>query len=217
MRRLAIETATAACSVALVVDGRQRTRREAGTRVHARVLVPWIRELLAEAGIGFAALDDVAVDRGPGGFTSLRLGLGVAQGIALAHDLPVRPVSSLAALAHAARRAGDRRMLAVLDARMGEVYAGWFEMDRDAPVAVGAEWLGAPAALPLRFEAPFRAAGNGFAIHREILVARLGIDADAVDAEAEPTAAAVAALADGVAPVAAHALEPTYLRDRVTG
>jgi tRNA threonylcarbamoyladenosine biosynthesis protein TsaB len=217
VNRLSIETATAACSVALTVDGRRSVRREFGSRVHARVLLPWVRELLAEAGIGYSALDDIAVDRGPGGFTSLRLGLGVAQGIALAHDLPVRPVSSLAALALAGCRESDARVLAVLDARMGEVYAGWFEIRHGLPVAAAQEWLGAPGELPLHFKPPFRAVGSGFAVHGGQLLRRLGIGSDAVEAGAEPTAEAVCTLAEAVAPVAAHELEPVYLRDRVTG
>jgi tRNA threonylcarbamoyladenosine biosynthesis protein TsaB len=216
LKRLAIETSTAACSVALAVDGQRQVRREVGVRVHARVLVPWIRELLAEAEIPFGALDDVAVGRGPGGFTSLRLGLGVAQGIALAHQLPTRPVSSLAALAHAAR-AEQRRVLAVLDARMGEVYAGWFECRHSGAAAIGPEWLGAPDAIPRQWTPPYRAVGNGFEVHREALCRRLELDASDVDGEAEPTAAAVIELADAVEPVPAQALRPVYLRDRVTG
>jgi tRNA threonylcarbamoyladenosine biosynthesis protein TsaB len=217
VKRLAIETATPACSVGLDIDGRWLQRSESGARVHARVLVPWVRQLLAEAGIAFGAIDEIAVDRGPGGFTSLRLGLGVAQGIALAHELPTRPVSSLAALAQEARRPGDGRVLAVLDARMGEVYAGWFDFVGGRPRAVADEWLGAPDALPLRFDRPFRAVGSGFAVHAEALCARLAIGFETVDAAAVPTAAAVSALAGDVAALPAHALEPVYLRDRVTG
>jgi tRNA threonylcarbamoyladenosine biosynthesis protein TsaB len=218
VKRLAIETATAACSVLLEVDGRRLQRSETGARVHARVLLPWIDALLAEAGIGYPALDRIAVDRGPGGFTSLRLGLSVAQGIALAHDLPVHPVSSLAALASQAGAAGARaHVLAVLDARMGEIYAGWYEVDASGTRSVSAEWLGPPDALPRRFDGPFHAIGAGLSRYPGMLADALGGQPASVDPEALPTADAVASLADAVAPVRAHALEPTYLRDRVTG
>jgi len=218
VRRLAIETSTEACSVALEVDGCRLERSETGSRIHARVLLPWIGGLLAEAGFGFGGLDCIAVDRGPGGFTSLRLGLSAAQGIALAHDLPVRPVSSLAALAVEARSATpSQRVIALLDARMGEVYAGWYAFDGDSLRAAADEWLGAPDAVPDRFRAAFHGAGSGFARYPEALAGALGSNLASCDSAVVPTARAVARLADDVADVAAHRLEPVYLRDRVTG
>ena len=218
MRLLAIETATEACSVALVDGDRRLQRQEIGARVHAAALLPWIAELLAEAGLTYGDLDGIAVDRGPGGFTSIRLGLGVAQGIGLAHDLPAWPVSSLAALAHAARPAGySGRLLAALDARMGEVYAGWFEFDHEQMQAIGDEILCAPDALQPLDDSPFIAAGNAFSSYGPELRSALGPGLEAEPENAWPTALAVADLAIGVKPVAAHELEPIYLRDRVTG
>lgn len=218
MNLLAIETATAACSVALKVGDRWVDRHRAGPRVHAEVLVPWISELLAEAGLTYSDLDAIAVDRGPGGFTSLRLGLGVAQGIALAHDLPCRPVSSLAVLATAARPGGySGPMLAAIDARMGELYAAWFEFDADGfPVPLGREMLLAPEALNAGDRAGFIAAGNALAVHGKALAGLLA-GANATYPDAWPTARAVAALAGRVEAVPAHRLEPVYLRDDVTG
>ena len=218
MNRLAIETATESCSVALIADDRFFERSESAPRIHARVLVPWIESLLSDAGLHYADLDSVAVDRGPGGFTSLRLGLGVAQGIALAHGLPAHPVSSLAALAQVARGSSKAdRIVAAMDARMGEIYAGWFEFDGDHPRPVGEEWLGAPSELPDRLDGACHGAGSAFAQYGEVLRERLGERLASMDASAAPTAAAVATLADGVEPVEAHRLEPVYLRDRVTG
>lgn len=213
---LAIETATEACSVALLNGDRRLQRLETGARIHAEALLPWIRELLGEGGLAYQDLDGIAVDRGPGGFTSLRLGLGVAQGIGLACDLPARPVSSLAALAQAARPDGYRgRMLAALDARMGEIYACWFEFGNDRPEAIGQEILCSPGALaPLDGES-FLAAGNAFSSYAGELRASLGEALARIDAEARPTALAVADIAPYAASVAARELEPTYLRDRV--
>lgn len=213
---LAIESATEACSVALLNGDRRLQRMETGARIHAEALLPWIRELLGEGGLAFQDLDGIAVDRGPGGFTSLRLGLGVAQGIGLALDLPARPVSSLAALAHAARPDGYRgRMLAALDARMGEIYAGWFGFEKDWPEPLGGEILCSPQALTPPDGQPFLAVGNAFSSYAGELRASLGEALARIDAEARPTALAVADLAPYAAPVAAHELEPTYLRDRV--
>jgi len=218
MNLLAIETATEACSVALVEGNRRLQRLGIGSRIHAEALLPWIAELLSEAGLGYADLDGIAVDRGPGGFTSLRLGLGVAQGIGLAHDLPVWPVSSLAALALAARPEGYRgRMLAALDARMGEIYAGWFSFKDYWPQPEGSEFLCSPDGLaPLDGE-PFAGVGSAFSSFERELRAGLGAGLKNVDAGAWPTAIAVVTLAAKSDPVAAHALEPVYLRDRVTG
>jgi tRNA threonylcarbamoyladenosine biosynthesis protein TsaB len=96
---LAFETATEACSVALWVDGEVRERFELAPRRHAELALPWAEQLLAEAGIARSQLDAIAVGRGPGAFTGVRLGVALAQGIALALDRQVVPVSTLAALA----------------------------------------------------------------------------------------------------------------------
>jgi len=99
MKLLAFETATEACSVALWIDGDVRERFEVAPRRHAELALPWAEQLLAEAGIGKSQLDTIAVGRGPGAFTGVRLAIALAQGIALALDRPVVPVSTLAALA----------------------------------------------------------------------------------------------------------------------
>jgi tRNA threonylcarbamoyladenosine biosynthesis protein TsaB len=99
MKLLAFETATEACSVALWIDGEMRERFEVAPRRHAELALPWAEQLLAEAGIAKSQLDTIAVGRGPGAFTGVRLAIALAQGIALALDRPVVPVSTLAALA----------------------------------------------------------------------------------------------------------------------
>ena len=99
MNLLAIETATETVSVALSLNGEIRERYEHAPRKHAELLLPWVESLLAEGGIGFSELDTIAFSRGPGSFTSLRIGIGIVQGLAWASDCPVVPVSSLAATA----------------------------------------------------------------------------------------------------------------------
>jgi tRNA threonylcarbamoyl adenosine modification protein YeaZ len=98
-------------------------------------VLPWARELLAEAGITQAQLDGIAFGAGPGGFTGLRLACGVAQGLAWGLDLPVLPVSSLEALALAC---GERDVWTCLDARMNEVYVAAYRVDR-RPLS-GSSW-----------------------------------------------------------------------------
>ena len=99
MKLLAFETATEACSIAVYVDGEVRERFEVAPRRHAELALPWAEQLLAEAGIARAQLDAIALSRGPGAFTGVRLAIALAQGIALALDRPLLPVSTLAVLA----------------------------------------------------------------------------------------------------------------------
>ena len=130
MKLICFDTATDALSCALLVDGDLREHHEVAPRRHAELALSVVDRLLAEAEIACAQLDAVAFGRGPGSFTGLRIGAGIAQGLAFAADLPVIPVSTLAALAQGAlRENGAHRVLAVLDARLGEVYAGAMQAD----------------------------------------------------------------------------------------
>jgi tRNA threonylcarbamoyladenosine biosynthesis protein TsaB len=216
MIRLGIETATDFCAVALAIDGDVRVREQLAPRRHAEFLLPWIGELLAEAGIGYRDLDSLAVSRGPGGFTSLRIGLGAAQGIALAHDLPIHPVSTLAALAHAADPAArSPHVLAVLDARMSEIYAGFFESRDGVHVVMAPEVVVPPRQLELPHDGPWLVAGSGLASYGDELEGVLDGKVSQALPEVWPNARSVLALADTVEPVPAWELEPKYVRDDV--
>ena len=130
MKLLALELSTEACSVALWVDGEVSERFEVAPRRHAELALPWAGQLLAEAGIARSQLDAIAIGRGPGAFTGVRLAIAIGQGIALALGRPMVAVSTLATLA---LPAGGPRVLAAIDARMGEVYSAAFELrDGDA-------------------------------------------------------------------------------------
>lgn len=217
MRLLAFETSTEACSVAVYVDGQVHERFEVAPRRHTELALPWAEALLAEAGIARAQLDAIAVGRGPGAFTGVRLAIAVAQGIALALDRPVLPISTLAALA---RRAGGERRIAAIDARMGEVYLGAFALEADGGLrALADEVVVAPDAAALPEGGGWRGAGTGFAAADGALRAGFGDRLVAVDAAALPHAADVAALAalafargEALAP---ERIEPAYLRNNV--
>ncbi|MCD9033914.1 tRNA (adenosine(37)-N6)-threonylcarbamoyltransferase complex dimerization subunit type 1 TsaB [Luteimonas sp. Y-2-2-4F] len=220
MRLLAFETATEACSVALLVDGEVRERFEVAPRRHAELALPWAGALLAEAGVARAQLDAIAVGRGPGAFTGVRLGIALAQGIALALDRPVVPVSTLATLAAPALRAAPAHgVLAAIDARMGEVYAAAYRDRQGVPEALGPERVAPPDGVPLPEGDAWIGVGTGFAAVQGALAARLAPRLALADAAALPRAAETARLAarlyaegGGLAP---EAVEPAYLRDRV--
>lgn len=130
MRILAIDTATEACSAALWSDGTLSAHFEICPREHTQRILPLVQDLLNESGMLLTGLDALAFGRGPGSFTGVRIGIGIAQGLALGAGLPMIGVSTLATMAQGAwRKTGATRVLAAIDARMGEVY--WAEYQRD--------------------------------------------------------------------------------------
>ena len=218
MKLIALETSTRRLSVALWLDGALVERGEDVPNGGSELLLPWVNQLLDEAGVKFAEIDGIAFGAGPGGFTGLRLACGVAQGLAFGLDLPVIGVSSLEALALAAYAGGSESMLAILDARMNEVYYAVY-LIRDGV----SETVLAPAvAAPQSVRAPqgqgatgWIGCGNGFAAYPELL--EPGVVE--VRAESWPTAMAVARLA---APRLARGegldaglAAPLYVRDKV--
>lgn len=220
MKLLAIDTSTEACSVALNIDGGIRERYEVAPRRHTELVLPWADALLAEAGIARHALDAIAVARGPGAFTGVRLAVALAQGMALALDRPVIPVSTLAALALRAPGDDGLPILAAIDARMGELYLGAFRRDADALLSsLGDEWMATPAQPNLALASSWHGVGSGFAPADGALGTAMGGALVSCDAAALPHAADVARLAaiawargDAIAP---DRLEPAYLRDKV--
>jgi tRNA threonylcarbamoyladenosine biosynthesis protein TsaB len=152
MRLLALDTATEACSVALVLDGQVRVREEEPGRRAAEVILGMVDALLTESGVALGSLDAIAFGRGPGGFTGVRLAASVTQGLAFAAGLPVVPISDLAALAQRAldEEPGLAHVLAVNDARMQEVYWGCFDRaESGLAAASGGEQVGAPEQVSL--------------------------------------------------------------------
>jgi len=216
MRILALETSTEYCSVALWQDGAVMERCELVGQKHSEILMAMLNDLLREASVKLAQLDGIAFGMGPGSFTGVRIACGVTQGLAFGASLPVAGICTLQALAEAS---GKEKVIAALDARMGEIYHAAYEKrdgawavvseprlckPEDAPQVLGKEWFGV---------------GSGFAMHGEILSERYAGQLQSADGTAVPQAAAIAALgaaqfARGLGKDAAEAL-PLYLRDKV--
>lgn len=220
-RILAIETATEACSAALLMDGEILERYELAPRRHAMLILPFADALLQEAAVKLAQLDAIAFGRGPGSFTGLRIAAGVAQGVAFGAGLPVVPVSTLAALAQGAlQQHGGEAVLAALDARMQEVYWGVYRRQADGLVALdGTETVCSAADVPAPVSAEWIGAGSGWGSYGEALAARCGLAPQQVHADCYPRAADVARLAEqlfyqGFAFPPQQAI-PSYLRDNV--
>lgn len=129
---LALETANDHCSVALY-DGQQllALREDDRTREQTRLILPMVDSMLADVQQRVADIQVIAFSRGPGSFSGVRINAAVAQGLAWTHDIPVVPVSSLRALAQAAYRSQQLpQVIAVLDARMNELYCAGYQLDR---------------------------------------------------------------------------------------
>ncbi|HHM05022.1 MAG TPA: tRNA (adenosine(37)-N6)-threonylcarbamoyltransferase complex dimerization subunit type 1 TsaB [Gammaproteobacteria bacterium] len=221
MKLLALDTSTEACSAALYLDGEVRGCFELAPRRHAALILPMLDSLLKEAGLAPAQLDALAFGRGPGAFTGVRIAVGVAQGVAFGAGLPVVPVSSLAALAHGIfRQQGRQRVLAALDARMGQVYWAAYEVQGMGQVILqGEERVVAPEAVPLPAGGGWCGAGTGWGAWGGSLHARLAGKVTAVHGACYPHAVDLAHLGAsacraGVILPPEQAL-PVYLRERV--
>jgi tRNA threonylcarbamoyladenosine biosynthesis protein TsaB len=162
---LAIDTSTARASIALAVGEQFYHAEQHNIREHAKFVLPMISELLTQSGITMANLDGIVLGRGPGSFTGLRIACSVVKGLAYPHQLPVYPVSSLAAIYEDARQgilddnlASDAGVLTIIDARMHEVYWDFYETsghhygERVEPVS----------AITVSGEGPLAIAGVGF-------------------------------------------------------
>jgi tRNA threonylcarbamoyladenosine biosynthesis protein TsaB len=216
LKLLALDTSTQWCSAALRLDARVLVREENAGQRHSELIVPMIEALLQEAGMRLQALDAIAFGAGPGSFTGVRIACGVAQGLAFGAGLPVVPVCTLAALAQAS---GAQRVVAALDARIGEIYhasyvrdaEGWRPVHdpsvcraEDAPAVEGGDWTGCgsafevyEAALRARYGESLRTVRHGLVPHARDIAA-LGVESFRLGHAIAPDDAA-----------------PLYVRDKV--
>ena len=222
MRILAIDTATEACSAALWNDGNTCAHFELCPREHTQRILPIVQDILTQGGISLTDLDALAFGRGPGSFTGVRIGIGIAQGLALGAELPMIGVSTLVTMAQGAwRKQGATRVLAAIDARMGEVY--WAEYQRDE----NGIWHGEESEAVLKPEVvqqrlaelsgEWATVGTGWAAWPDMTQ---GANATLVDGnvtlpEAEDMLPIACAMLEQGKTVAVDKAEPVYLRNNV--
>ena len=219
MRVLALDTATEACSVALLSGDEFISRSAEGGRSHAQLVLEMVEAVLAEAEVSLSMLDGIAASIGPGAFTGVRISVAVAQGLAFGAGLRVVPVGTLEALAFQAVQSGGQLALACLDARMGEVYWGCFAADlARGLIASCPASVGPPESVVLPAPGAYRGIGRGFGAY-PALAALPGLELDPKDSTALPNAREFARLGalrlqrkEGIDPAD---LSPLYLRDKV--
>ena len=213
---LAIDTSTDSCSVAASRGDALFSRSEPALQRQAERVLGMVDELLEEAHLALDQIEGIAYGEGPGSFTGLRIAAGVTQGLALARGIGVVGVGSLLALA---QESGAERVVACIDAHMGEVYHAAYARAGSGWEEVSAPGLYKPEAVPVPPGRGWIGCGDAFATHGDRLVSRLGDRISEVRSGASPSARAVLRLAiprfaSGEAKDAATAV-PVYLRDKV--
>ena len=216
MKILALDASTEYCSVALWRDGAVDARDEHAGQRHSQRLLPMVGELLGHHGIAVRDLDGIAFGRGPGSFTGLRIVCGVTQGLAFGAGLPVVGVSTLLALADAAR---SERVVCCIDARMGEIYHAAYAGDGSKWEVVHGPSLCSPEEAPLLPAGSWLGCGSGFAAHGPTLQRVYGGRLSAIIPDAFPHARDIARLAvrefEAGRGFPAEQAVPEYIRDKV--
>lgn len=219
---LALDTSTDACSVALEVDGERCEIFKVIPRKHTHELLPMVEQILAEAELKVSQLDAIAFGRGPGSFAGIRIATGVAQGLSFAADLPVVPVSSLAALAQGYYREtldNNRLIITAFDARMDEVYWGGYLIKEGQVCLEIAEKVSAPAEVLVTHNASCVGIGSGFN-YLDKMPAEASRWFNSIDAQQYPHALDIVTIASGQFAlgntVKAEDAQPVYLRNQVT-
>jgi tRNA threonylcarbamoyladenosine biosynthesis protein TsaB len=216
MKILALDTSTEFLSLALWQDGAVSVREMLAGHKHSELVLPLIRELLDEAEVGLADLDGIAFGEGPGSFTGLRIGCGVAQGLAFGAGLPVVGVCTLEALA---QQADADKVVACLDARMNEVYHAAYIREGQQWREVVAPGLYPPQHVPLTEGHGWCAIGSGWDHFGPVLHGVYGAQIAHTVVDAFPLARHMAVLAaprfargEGLPP---HEVAPLYVRNKV--
>ena len=220
MKILAIETATEACSAALAIDEITNERYEVAPRKHTELILPMVESLLIEANIKVSDLDAIAFGQGPGAFTGVRIAMGVVQGLAFAHDIPVIPISSLAALAQHVADEQDC-VAAAIDARMQEIYWGLFRKNNSGiMVADSEEIVCSPHDVIKMDKGNWFGVGSGWDTYSEELSSKFNGNLNGYNGNLFPTAQDILALAkplyqsESMIPI--EDAVPVYLRNKVT-
>ncbi|WP_087025939.1 tRNA (adenosine(37)-N6)-threonylcarbamoyltransferase complex dimerization subunit type 1 TsaB [Thaumasiovibrio subtropicus] len=216
LKILAVDTATENCSVALRVGDDVIHRSAIAPREHTTKILPMVDEVLAEGGLSLSQLDGLAFGRGPGSFTGVRIGIGIAQGLAFGAELPMVGVSTLAAMAQACYREHQvESVLTAIDARMGELYWAQYRRDDQGWQAIAPEMVAAPEQVVVaEREGTWATAGTGWDAYPE-LSEQLDL-ATTPSGVLYPQAQDMVMLVDLNESVTPDKAEPVYLRDKVT-
>ncbi|MFK7794411.1 MAG: tRNA (adenosine(37)-N6)-threonylcarbamoyltransferase complex dimerization subunit type 1 TsaB [Gammaproteobacteria bacterium] len=218
VKLLGIETATEACSAAVLIDNEVVERFEVVPRKHNELILPMCESVLADAGISLKQLDAIAFGCGPGAFTGIRIAASVTQGIALAYDLPVASISTLANLAYQAKVRVGELVMPAIDARMDEVYWGLYKKISDNVELVSEERVQLPSDVSISDNISC-GLGTGWGSYEQVLKQAISGSTDNVIGDALPHAKITVQLAkykylDQQMVDAMHAL-PVYLRNQV--
>ena len=216
MNILAFDTSTEYLSLALL-KGRETFNYDCNAgQTHSQIILPQIQALLDSAELQLSDLLCIAFGAGPGSFTGVRIAAGVAQGLGFGANLPVVSVCTLLALAEAS---GADKVIACLDARMGEVYHAAYKKVDDTWRCIIEPGLYKPDAVPTILGSDWVGAGSGWQTYAEQLSAVYAEQLQSTQSQLLPSSAAILELAlpifaKGEAKPASEAM-PIYIRNRV--
>ena len=225
---LALDTSTEACSVALLHKGETTSLDEVAQRTHTKRILPMIDEILSQSGIKLNKVDALVFGRGPGSFTGVRVGAGIAQGLALGADLPVIPISNLAAMAQAAyQQYQAEQVIAAIDARMNEVYFAQFSAQKVRSdfgellqwnEIIAEQVCSAETALNQlnKLQGAWVQVGTGWAAYPQLAEAGIGKKSDIALPSAQYMLSLAVPLWYKKQVISAVEIEPVYLRNEVT-
>ena len=218
MKILAIDAATEACSVALQFNNEIISKFEVAPQQHSQKLLPFVDEVLVQAGIKLNQLDGIAFGRGPGSFTGVRIGVAVTQGLAFGADLPVVGISNLAMMAQQAIvQQQSEKVIAAIDARMSEVYFAIYENQDGIAVLSSKEIVRKPEQLEALELSGAIAVGTGWQTYEEVLAQKFSCSrSDILLPNAQfmlPLAQLEFEAGNGVD---AEFAQPNYVRDEVS-
>lgn len=216
MKLLAIDTATEACSVAVLSDSTAFANFEICPQQHSQRLLPMVDALLTQADMSLTDLDGLVYGRGPGSFTGVRIATGMIQGLSLGSGLKVAGVSTLAAMAQQAISEADVSCVAcAIDARMGEVYFAVYENQDGIASLVDQEIVCPPEHAASLLPATFAAVGTGWQAY-ETLAGTISEPPTVLYPQAEFMLPLGKASFEQGQVSSAENIEPVYLRDKVT-
>ncbi|MCX8711467.1 tRNA (adenosine(37)-N6)-threonylcarbamoyltransferase complex dimerization subunit type 1 TsaB [Gilliamella sp. B2969] len=215
---LAIDTSTEACSVALLYCNEITHDFKISARDHTKQILPMIDNILKQSNCSLSQIDAIAFGQGPGSFTGVRIGIGVAQGLALGINKPMIGVSTLMTLAQGAYRTNHAtHVLAAIDARMSEVYLGQYRYEHNQWQAMIPECVIAPKCVFDKVEnlsSDTYSAGTGWQTYPDMI--NTIKQSDILLPHAQDLVVLAQQKWQNNEWVSVEDVEPTYLRNEVT-